>query len=373
MCGICGVLSPQLSRLDVEIFQQLMVVSTLRGVDGAGFAVVPKGSKEKVRIVRDPHVTAAELAYSGDFYQYYGDKMTCLLGHARYPTTGTRTTEDCHPHLTDHIVGVHNGTLDFVNDKAVKNKDNDSRMLFQAIANVGVEQAISHSIGSYAIVYIDTKTGTINFIRNDERSLSFAKIKGKDDTVYWASERDMLQMVLSRRTTKDVLHLSLPPDEHMTFRLNPLGPKIGYVDRKFIYSWKPDKKNETVIVPVEPPPFEGVRTKIEPGIGATFMTTKGHFHTRKDLEHILHNGCAYCECVHNWTDYMKGDVLFYQPTEFMCKTCLTGAEEMPRHIVASIDPPVTIPVDWLSMANLEKLKRANELRKSQNPDQPTSH
>lgn len=308
MCGLCGVLSPLITANQEAVFQDLMVLSTLRGPWGSGFVAVPKRHERPIEILRNPSLTAAELAYSNDYYNIMSGKnkkFVCLMGHARYPTTGGQTLEDCHPHESGHIIGMHNGTMDTVDGKVVGKKDSDSSMLMAAIATNGLKPVLENSQGAYALTLINKNAGTLTFVRNSDRPLYFAKAADVDDGLYWASEVDMLRMALERRDrfrkSKSLKYLRANPLTAMSFRLYNMGlPEI--LETKEISPTLPSKEKA--------------------GDEIHHITLRPFSLKRGELVMALAGGCAYCGDPSSYDDYCKGTVHFFTKNEFMCEQCL---------------------------------------------------
>lgn len=333
MCGMCGVLSPELTWEQMEIFQGLMVVSALRGPYGAGFAAVPKGN-QPIEIRRNPELTAAELVHGSSFYSILHDpkrpkknrEYSCLMGHARYPTSGSYGTDAIHPHHYGDILGMHNGTFKNVNGKTIGDKDNDSALFFEAAEKQGVVQTALNSNGSYSLVWINRSSDTISFLRNVERPMHFARVEG-EDALFWASEQGMLQLILRRKVgNKKITYLNLNPGVVMSFRLHNQG-------RVELFSHRNINTPGTVITPAGPTgphlplgrPTEHDVAKLVaysfPADGR-YGTWQHTYFDRADLDTILRRGCINCREEKNFADYDKQTIYFCDPKEFICHTCL---------------------------------------------------
>lgn len=328
MCGLCGVLSTNLVKTEVEAFQHLMAVSTLRGSYGSGMIIVPAKENTPYQMIRDEQLTAAELAHSGVFYGKMEDvgATSLLMGHARAPTTGGLTLEDTHPHEEGHILGMHNGTMEKIAGtkfKQVKDGPSDSKLLFQAIANQGVEQTIENSDGAYALTYINTKTETLNFLRNADRGLYWARV-GKIQTIYWASEADFLRLVLSRLYPHQTMELfRFPTDEWITFDVRLRGD-FACKTRKTV---KPKKGS---LVPAIAPTHKVERM---------YTTRDGKYVTQDDLQLLLMNGCVYCGQQEDFAAYQKG-IHWIEEDIYVCHQCAL-CDEFARSALrqAGLTPP----------------------------------
>lgn len=214
MCGIVGVFAFNkygLFEHDINIFHDLFCVSVLRGFDGSGVFYV--GDEEtgigvsKKKMIHGSYVnylkhavTPSELLMSKEYDGILAKirKSRYLVGHARAATVGKVSTEAAQPFLKDHIVLVHNGTLKFIDGMPIYKYKSDSEALCHAVAKESPEKALNKVEGAVAIVWHDALKGTINLYRNEERPLYYAK---KDDRVVVASEKEMLNLVLGRRSS----------------------------------------------------------------------------------------------------------------------------------------------------------------------------
>lgn len=201
MCGLAGAMSCSLSNPELDIFKDLLNVASLRGAQGAGVAVVNASVMKAptIKVLKTKHIAGA-LAYSDQFTELLRARTSCVIGHARFPTRGGLEEDSVHPHRFGHIVGVHNGTMHRVAGQEVKDQS-DSAMLFKAISEVGVVEAIKGSTGAYALVWADEKEGTLNFLRNTWRPLYFKNVGWGDkniNTLFWSSEAEMLDFVFQR-------------------------------------------------------------------------------------------------------------------------------------------------------------------------------
>lgn len=226
MCGLMGVLAPEIADIDYEIMRDLTVVSILRGFQGAGVCFVnKKGDAHILRSLQNGAVLVCGQAYRDEAKKTH----TCVFGHTRWPTRGyIDLMEHVHPHNVGNIIGVHNGTMEYVMGKKPEKDESDSRKLFEAIAEHGIKKTIEESKGTYALTWMDRKDNTLHFLRNYERPLHFGHFEG-DDTIYWASEPKFLECVLARRSKNKLQVTSMPIDTHYVYELNNKGmPKVAH-------------------------------------------------------------------------------------------------------------------------------------------------
>lgn len=232
MCGIVGAASGSLSQREVNVFEDLMIVSNLRGRQGSGIVTVTRDVKKEHHLHCIKVVGSGIQAIGSSEYRKRIAEGTpsVLIGHTRWPTKGGTDLDAVHPHIFDKVVGVHNGTLTRVNQDYVLAKESDSNLLYKSINEDGIEEALAKSRGAYALVFIDSEKQTLNFIRNHERPLWFAKVRWNQygKTLFWASEWGFLNLILTRSGFKKEEYeiVELPTNELWTLEV----PMVGQCD-----------------------------------------------------------------------------------------------------------------------------------------------
>jgi len=228
MCGIVGAMSCVLSKNESDAFRDLLNVASLRGRDGSGVIIAAENPKRRfgppdVRTLKS-RLISGWLAYSEDLDKLLNQNVVIAVGHARWPTKGGNEVKAIHPHRSGHIVGVHNGTMWEVCDKKIEDGQSDSALLIKSIAEKGIEETWKTSSGAAAIVWIDEKEQTINFIRNSGRPLMFRNYGWQRNisTMFWASETEMLNFVLPRHFHgTNYWTTFLPENVHFAYPLEP--------------------------------------------------------------------------------------------------------------------------------------------------------
>lgn len=241
-----------------DVFAELLMIDVVRGFEGTGIAVVPKDGEMK-----EPYVYKRGLR-AWDFIDLKPTnrllQMTCdainVIGHNRSTTTGSNIDENAHPFLDRHITLAHNGTIvnrDDLVKKAVA--DVDSAHIASGIAEHGAEAILPKLRGGYALVWHDAKDGTLNMARNSEKPLFYIQALD-EDTIWWASELEMLWWTLSRHGVRvDGKFKTLTPNHHYKFG----GAKAG----------------EYVRVPFVPIPYQHTDTRTE-GMGPWTRPERSH-------------------------------------------------------------------------------------------------
>jgi hypothetical protein len=244
MCGLSGVMSNSISYNEEAMFKDLLNVSSLRGSEGSG-CIISQASVLKrnpaIRAIRTKGISG-QLAYSDELNALLKGRINCLIGHARWPTKGGVDIAAVHPHRSGHIIGVHNGTMTRVGGVDVKSDMSDSAMLFDSFARNGVEETIKESDGAYALVWVNEQDQTINFLRNGLRTLYFRNYGWNKNinTMYWASEREMLDFVAPRHYKNDTAwNTYLPVDKWFKY---PLDVKHMIVCQETVQDVRPAPK-----------------------------------------------------------------------------------------------------------------------------------
>jgi hypothetical protein len=316
MCGLTGALARQLDALDMSIFHDLMHVSTLRGTDGAGIVTVPAKHKKDIKCFRTLRTGSELVWYSQDYAAEIKGHHTLVMGHCRYPTSGDATLASVHPHVSGHIYGMHNGTMETVNGDKVTKKSNDSKMLFDNIAQYGLKTTVNNSEGALALSYINTRDGTLNFYRNSKRNLYFGYPEEGTTTVFWASELRFLNMILGRSLKDGKFRVvSLPPDTHWMFSIRPAGNLVKLLEET---SLKAPEVVGLLPAPSIPPTVIHVPDTVEQTYHATLA---GHCLRAVELEVVFKQGCRNCSQPAQWQDFCSSKMHFIRQKEFICDDC----------------------------------------------------
>lgn len=196
MCGLVGVVG-NLYAADVKIFNEMLYCNLLRGSHATGVASI-KGKKASV---------LKRAWVPGDLMQLPAyDKLVnmqadVLIGHNRHGTIGNNALHtNAHPFDFENVVGAHNGTLTHACVKNLHDANyygTDSEALYSEINENGIDTAFTKIGGAWALTFYDKTDNTINFVRNDQRTLFYAYKKGRS-VMYWASEREMLDWIITR-------------------------------------------------------------------------------------------------------------------------------------------------------------------------------
>lgn len=199
MCGIAGAFCGKtLTEFEIKRVSKLLILNHFRGDDSTGmFDYIENVDKDKV-VYWKKKTHPVFFAYN-EFGKTLADrwknkKPNIVAVHARAATIGSVTAENAHPFVHGHVIGMHNGTI----NKDFKGKDDyetDSEALIKLIADDGIKKAVDEIGygGAYALVWLDTKDYTLNFIRNTHRPLHFLNY---GNTLYWSSDKKDLAYAL---------------------------------------------------------------------------------------------------------------------------------------------------------------------------------
>lgn len=196
MCGLFGVIGNGIQRPDISIFRDLMVFSSVRGVDGTGFYIgnsrTNKGTLAKIGGDSVYFLETLTREQENEL-----DKVTnnFFIGHTRFRTRGDGGLKGSQPFDTGGIVGTHNGTI----DHDFEGYASDSEKFLTNIAFAGPKAAAAKLLpkDAFAVVAYDKSKKDILIMRNEKRSLYFALNKHRD-VLYYASEAGFLYAALWR-------------------------------------------------------------------------------------------------------------------------------------------------------------------------------
>lgn len=202
MCGHVGI-AGKLAFKDEATMKRLLLLDYFRGPDSTGFAAV-RGNGD-TRVAKVPS-HPLDLYDMGKFKEALnGNQSTVFLGHNRLSTRGVINHHNTHPFQYDHIIGAHNGTLEYSSTSALEKALDekfpvDSQAIIAGIARLGVENTIPMLQGAWSLVWIDSKEGTLNFLRNKERSMWYGYDKDFE-RLFWASEWSFINSAVQMAPT----------------------------------------------------------------------------------------------------------------------------------------------------------------------------
>lgn len=205
MCGLVGVISKWssgLSATEVKVFINLLYMDVLRGEDATGVCRVAKNGDALVMKDEGPaYYYLMDGEVQSNIFKDATNSLS-LLGHNRKATVGLKTKHQAHPFvIEDRYVFFHNGTL--TNHKKIADTEVDSEALGILLTKCEgdpdkIAEALSSVYGAYAVVWYDTHTNKVYFLRNSQRTLFYTLTQG--GLFAYASEEFMLKAALDRNS-----------------------------------------------------------------------------------------------------------------------------------------------------------------------------
>jgi hypothetical protein len=236
MCGIIGYLTTEEKKESVSRYRflhQALIADTMRGDDSTGAYFVGHDAE-----VGQTPAYCKSTAPGYDFVTYdpdwhslsgTGAEFYAAIGHNRSATVGKVAADTAHPFQRGPITLVHNGTLRSTYGLPITEQQgsffNDSDAICGNLENTPINELTKDMLGAYALVWHDARDRTMNIVRNDQRPLYLATVKGQN-TVFIASESMMLQWILSRLKV-NIETIAYPkPHQWLRFEHGSLKPEV---------------------------------------------------------------------------------------------------------------------------------------------------
>lgn len=234
MCGIVGMVSKLqygFIHNDSNIFSQMLVADSVRGTDGTGvFGTYGTGSIGWLKVGAHPYALLSSKKYDS-WTTAMTRKFDMVVGHNRKATAGSRNNENAHPFIHDHIILVHNGTVN--NHQKMADTEVDSHAIAHSIVEKGHEETIASLQGAFALVWFDMKSRMLHMVRNDQRPLFTLET---DTQFVLASEGEMLRWI-GERNNKTGWDKAKLLEAGTLLSISQLGKKITTSKVK-LYSYK---------------------------------------------------------------------------------------------------------------------------------------
>lgn len=245
MCGIIGVatnFSNGFGYNEVNAFQDMLIIDSMRGLDSTGVFGVDKHSN--VEILKSTH-HGLDFVMTPDFKEFrskVSQKGMFAVGHNRAATKGSIKDENAHPFwVDDKIILVQNGTVRGNHQKLAKGAT-EVEVDSEAVAHLLSEEAdIAKALrtldSAYSLVWFNTETHKLHIIRNTERPMFYAL--GKNTGMLFASEEPTLDYVIKKHAIPVQAVKALPPHTLLTLELDDNHYKFSEekIDCEYKHQW----------------------------------------------------------------------------------------------------------------------------------------
>ena len=194
------------------MFKDLLVIDTIRGGDSTGFIGVDGDDVVTAKKAIDGYGFTSMSLFSKQMTAL--TNATALIGHNRWATKGKVTDGNAHPFKRNNTYLVHNGSLNVGWDYGKSGlhdsnmTDVDSEAICFNVEEHGLRSTVEELDGAFALAVYDDILGIVSFVRNDDRPLYFATVKGKDLMIF-ASEAGMITLAATKH------HVTLECDPWM--------------------------------------------------------------------------------------------------------------------------------------------------------------
>ena len=211
MCGLVGMVRSGKNFTVAGKFLNMMAYfNHVRGVDSVGVMAIEKDNPNS-NMVYKRALPIYDIMGQRTWTKLMEKSSTysAVAIHNRAATLGTVTDANAHPFTHGNICLMHNGTIRpnhfGMHDADVPKEITVDSEKFAWILNEEGESVlpdvlgeIDFSGGAYAFIWHNLEEGTLNFLKNDQRSLYFLPMDKDDDAVVWASESWMAQVAADK-------------------------------------------------------------------------------------------------------------------------------------------------------------------------------
>lgn len=205
MCGLVGLISKSTAGFihnDVDIFTEMLYADQLRGSHGTGIFFNSALGKKSINTLKAPMKSSEFIAHKKyeDATISIAKNSNFVVGHNRAATRGKLNTECTHPFREKHITLVHNGTLN-TQKELHATAEVDSHAICHSMAEIGSAETLKKIDGAFALIWFDSREGTLNLCRNIQRPLNiiettnFYLICSELELGLWIAKRNNVHVV----------------------------------------------------------------------------------------------------------------------------------------------------------------------------------
>jgi hypothetical protein len=220
MCGLVGLIARKpmgFNQRELDLFEQVLMIDTLRGKDSTGVMSVFRDTSAQVIKTAQLPFLMYETKQWGELRGKTVGQGRFIAGHNRAATRGDVTNDNAHPFVENHIILMHNGTISNQEQLTKEKVDVDSHAICHAIASGDPKDVVQTIRGAFALIWYNTETEKIYAVRNDDRPLSLIVT---DDYYGLVSEPWMMAMPMQRQGRKIINIAELEPFSMLSFDLN---------------------------------------------------------------------------------------------------------------------------------------------------------
>jgi hypothetical protein len=202
MCGIVGLINRTKQDFwlrDLELFEQMLVINSLRGKDSVGAFSTYRNNQVEVVKLGSNVFNLFKCQDWDTFKTRVKSRGRFLIGHNRAATRGAVNTENAHPFVEEKIILVHNGTLLSHEHLSSKVCEVDSNAIAHALSEKSLEEVLPRLHGAFALVWYDTEQRKLFAVRNDQRPLCVIRLS---DMYVLSSEPGIAMLPIMRQDRK---------------------------------------------------------------------------------------------------------------------------------------------------------------------------
>lgn len=209
MCKLAAMVnleSNKLSHLEAgkvtKILEHLFYVNSFGQTDGAGMMMMQTEGSFAYHKRGLPSPDFIQTKWYKSAKKLMADSFAIGL-HTRYSTVGGNSDANSHPFKQGKYLLMQNGTISTtcahrsLVPGIASPCEVDSESVAWSMKKQGIDATFDRYKGAGVFMFIDTEELSFNIVKNSERTLNVAKLKGKDVYIF-ATEAAALQLAFSR-------------------------------------------------------------------------------------------------------------------------------------------------------------------------------
>lgn len=240
MCKLAAMVNLESNKLThleagkvTKILEHLFYVNSFGQTDGSGMMMMQTEGSFAYHKRGLPSPDFIQTKWYQSAKKLMADSFAIGL-HTRYSTVGGNSDSNSHPFKQGKYLLMQNGTISTscphhsLVTGSTSPCEVDSESVAWSMKEQGIDATFDKYKGAGVFMFIDTEELSFNIVKNDERTLNVAKLKGKDVYIF-ATEASALKLAFERAGAAYDSILTVDDDRLHTWTFNS-----GYSGRDLV-------------------------------------------------------------------------------------------------------------------------------------------